>query len=80
MDADQQIYMRPGEFTLVGLAIQASVPRPGGLMGTSEWVYASWYPAMEFNPNTHHWDPDRRRDPSLLRNGFARVSGEVVER
>eukprot|EP00969_Alexandrium_andersonii_P293440 12970537-Alexandrium_andersonii.AAC.1 len=35
MDEDQQIYMRPGEFTLVGPAIQASMPRPGGLMGDS---------------------------------------------
>eukprot|EP00969_Alexandrium_andersonii_P020660 902788-Alexandrium_andersonii.AAC.1 len=32
MDSGKQIYMRPGEFTLVGLQTEASVARPGGLM------------------------------------------------
>eukprot|EP00969_Alexandrium_andersonii_P042546 1866918-Alexandrium_andersonii.AAC.1 len=64
MDSDKQIYMRPGQFTLVGLQIEASVPRPGGLMGDSEYVYATWGPAMEFNPNTHHWDHARHDRPA----------------
>eukprot|EP00969_Alexandrium_andersonii_P122848 5430121-Alexandrium_andersonii.AAC.1 len=33
MKADKQIYMRPGQFTLVGLEIVASTTRSGGLMG-----------------------------------------------
>eukprot|EP00969_Alexandrium_andersonii_P211453 9338385-Alexandrium_andersonii.AAC.1 len=76
MEADKQIYMRPGQFTLVGLQIEASVARPGGLMGDSEYVYTAWDPAMEFNPNTHHWDPARQAEPAVLRQRFARLPAE----
>eukprot|EP00969_Alexandrium_andersonii_P053335 2343813-Alexandrium_andersonii.AAC.1 len=47
MGTDKQIYMRPGEFTLVGLQIEASVAKPGGLIRDSEYVYLSWEPSME---------------------------------
>eukprot|EP00969_Alexandrium_andersonii_P097849 4319900-Alexandrium_andersonii.AAC.1 len=33
MKADKQIYTRPGQFTPVGLEIEASTVRGGGLMG-----------------------------------------------
>eukprot|EP00969_Alexandrium_andersonii_P144214 6376737-Alexandrium_andersonii.AAC.1 len=34
MRADRQIHVRPGQFTLVGLEIEASAARNGGLMGS----------------------------------------------
>eukprot|EP00969_Alexandrium_andersonii_P178226 7880816-Alexandrium_andersonii.AAC.1 len=72
--------MRPGEFTLVGLQIEASVARAGGLMGNGEYVYNTWDPLMEFDPNSFHWDPARQAHPSLPRHRFASLPPEVEAR
>eukprot|EP00969_Alexandrium_andersonii_P283730 12544454-Alexandrium_andersonii.AAC.1 len=43
--ADKQIYMRPGQFALVGLEIEATIAQSGGLMGSGEYVYKLGPPA-----------------------------------
>eukprot|EP00969_Alexandrium_andersonii_P224347 9908483-Alexandrium_andersonii.AAC.1 len=49
-------------------------------MGDGEYVYGSWAPLMEFDPNSLRWDPLRRADPSLLRQRFAPLPREVEAR
>eukprot|EP00969_Alexandrium_andersonii_P282076 12469723-Alexandrium_andersonii.AAC.1 len=44
--ADKQIYMRPGQFTLVGLEVEATTAHSGGLMGNGEYVYTAWDPLL----------------------------------
>eukprot|EP00969_Alexandrium_andersonii_P166795 7370508-Alexandrium_andersonii.AAC.1 len=56
--------MRPGQYALVGLEIEASTSRGGGLMGSGEYVYGAWGPMAEFDPNSRHWGPLRQADPS----------------